>query len=378
MPDANTPPAAPLLNCGPLPNPFLPPRSIPITTRDQWPAGAKAWRDLILDMEYGGFPPNPDDVRVECLCEASIRHWERNPNIWSYRVTCHGGKHPLSFSVRVLFPSSPGPFPAIINGDACWWYVTDEVIQRVLDHQCALVLFNRTELAPDIPPNTSWKRQGGLFDVYPDQTFGALSAWAWGYRRCVDLLHTLPFIDRTKIAISGHSRGAKTALIAAAMDERITLVNDNASGTGGSGAFRYVGDGGETLGILDVFPSWFGTGLHAFRGREDSIPFDQHCLLAAIAPRPLLLTYALDDRWANPEGMVQCAWAAQEVYRFLGREDAIAFHLRPGIHEHSLEDWNVLLQFIDWQWRGKARPDGLNEHPYGHLAPVFDWIAPAA
>jgi hypothetical protein len=99
-------------------------------------------------------------------------------------------------------------------------------------------------------------------------------------------------------------------LVAGATDERIMLINDNASCAGGSAAFRYVGDGGETIDIINAFPSWFGTGLRPYLEREEDIPFDQHCLLASMAPRPLLLTYALDDRWSNPEGKVQCAWAA--------------------------------------------------------------------
>jgi hypothetical protein len=258
--------------------------------------------------------------------------------------------------------------------------MSDDIVRRVLDHGCALLLFNRTEMAEDLGyagvPNNK-KRSGGLYDVYPGRTFGALSAWAWGYHRCVDVLHTLPFIDPQRIAVTGHSRGAKTTLLAAATDSRITLVNDNASCAGGSAAFRYVGDGGETLSIIDVFPSWFGPGLKPYLSREGDLPFDQHCLLATIAPRPLLLTYALDDRWSNPEGMVQCAWAAGEAYRFLGCPENLAFHLRPGQHSHAPADWDVLLDFIDWKWSGKRPKAPYNIHPYEHLRPAFAWKAPA-
>jgi hypothetical protein len=167
-------------------------------------------------------------------------------------------------------------------------------------------------------------------------------------------------------------------LVAGATDSRITLVNDNASCAGGSAAFRYVGNGGETLSIINVFPSWFGSGLQSYLGREGDIPFDQHCLLATIAPRPLLLTYALDDRWSNPEGMVQCAWAAGEVYRFLGCPENLAFHLRPGKHSHALDDWNVLLDVIGWKWGGKQPEARYNIHPYAHLQPAFAWKAPEA
>jgi len=370
----------PIVNKGKWPNLFAMPNGDKVTTKEEWPARSNQWRDLVIDMEYGGLPPKPDAIKIETLSHSGVGRWPSKPNFWSYRIQCVGGEHSFSFCVKILFPKSPGPFPAIINGDGCWWYLSDEIAQRVLDSGCALVMFNRTEMAEDLGygnvPDKN-KRSGGLYDVYPGETFGALSAWAWGYHRCVDLLQELPFIRTDQIALTGHSRGGKTTLIAGATDERITLINDNASCAGGSSAFRYVGSGGETLDIINRFPSWFGTGLKPYLNREEDIPFDQHCLLASIAPRPLLLTYALDDRWSNPEGMVQSAWAAGEVYRFLGVPENFAFHLRQGKHSHASEDWDVLLDFIAWKWQGKHPQARYNTHPYAHLKPAFSWKAPS-
>ncbi len=260
-------------------------------------------------------------------------------------------------------------------------YFSDGLVSRVTESGCALVIFNRTEMAEDLGYQgvpDKHKRAGGLYEVYPGRDFGALSAWAWGYHRCVDLLHELPFIDKSLIAVTGHSRGGKTALAAGAADERISIVNDNASCAGGSPVFRYVGAGGEKLDIVKVFPSWFGKTMQLYPGKEEDLPFDQHCLLASIAPRPLLLTYGLDDRWSNPEGMVQSAQAAGEVYRFLGAPDNLAFHLRAGDHAHSPEDWDVLLDFISWKWRGETPKASYNMHPYKHLKPAFSWKSPGA
>jgi dienelactone hydrolase len=372
-------PEEPIVRKGDLPDPFALPDGGRLTTAAAWPERSRAWRDMIVEMEYGGLPPEPAGMEIEYLCHSQVSRWPHAPNLWSIRVHCHGGEKPLSCCVKILFPSTPGPFPAILNGDGCWWYISEDVARRVVDQGCALVMFNRTEWAEDLGyggvPDKN-KRSGGLYDVYPGRTFGALSAWAWGCHRCVDLLYELPFIDTRRIAVTGHSRGGKTALVAGATDSRITLVNDNASCAGGSAAFRYVGDGGETLNIVNVFPSWFGPGLRRFLGREEDLPFDQHCLLAAIAPRPLLLTYALDDRWSNPEGMVQCAWAAAEVYRFLDRAQDLAFHLRPDPHCHAPDDWDVLLDFISWKWHGNEPQAAFNRHPYGHLRPAFSWKAP--
>ncbi len=376
---ANRYPQSPAVDRGELPDPFRKADGGRLAARDEWPARAEAWRELIVELEYGGRPPRPEAVEAEPLCHSAVRRWPGAPRFWSWRVHCRGGRRPLSFLVQALFPDGAGPFPAIVDGDGCWWPVAEEVARRVVEGGCALVTFNRTELAEDlgyagVPDKT--KRSGGLYDAYPGMAFGALSAWAWGYRRVVDFLCTQAFVDPRRIAVTGHSRGGKTALLAGATDERIALVNDNGSCAGGSAAFRYVGAGGETLDIVNVFPSWFGPGLRAYLGREAGLPFDQHCLLAAVAPRPLLLTYALDDRWSNPEGMVQCAWAAREVYRFLGAEGRLAFHLRAGGHQHAPEDWDVLLDFIGVHWLGREPAAAYNRHPYAHLRPAFSWKAP--
>lgn len=378
--NGNTYPTEPLVNKGELPDLFRKPDGTRIEARSEWPALAETWRRMVVDMEYGGLPPEPGSVEVETLCHGSARVFPDGPGLHSYRVHCHGGEKPFSFCVKVLFPKkASAPVPAIINGDGCWWYISDAIARRVLEEECALVMFNRTEMAEDLGRGDvpdKHKRDGGIYDVYPGLTFGALSAWAWGYHRTVDLLERLDFIDRGKIAVTGHSRGGKTVLLAGATDERITLVNDNASCAAGAAVFRYIGDRGETLNILNSFPSWFGAGLRPYLGREEDIPFDQHCLLASIAPRLLLITYALDDRWSNPEGMVQGFRAAREAYRFLGAEEKIAFHLRAGHHKHDIEDWEALLDFIRVNWRGGKAKSSFNVHPYSHLAPAFSWKAP--
>ena len=388
-------PTTPRLVKGELQDLFVMPDGSRLARRKDWSRRAEAWRDLVLDIEYGGMPPAPERIEVEDLCHAGNPWWKDEPRLLSYRITCHGGDKPLAFCVKVIFPANrKGPFPAVIHGDGCWWNITDAVGQLVMENNCALVLFNRTEIVADLGYGEIWNRRdvaeamgygdspdktrrvGGLYELYPDHTFGAIAAWAWGFHRCVDLIESLPFIDASRIAVTGHSRGGKTALVAGVTDERIGIVNDAASCAGGSSAYRYVGHGGETLEIVDAYPTWFGPKIQDYLGREEDLPFDQHCLLAAIAPRPLLMTYALDDRWSNPEGMVQAFWAGREVYRFVGFPDRIAFNLRLGEHLHSLEDWRVLMDFANWHWHGLAPMHSYNEHPYTHLVPAFSWKAP--
>ena len=140
----------PIVNKGELPDPFAIPGGDSVTAREEWSACSRAWRDMILDMEYGGLPPKPSSLEIETLCHSDVRHWPGAPNLWSYCVHCHSGEQSLAFCVRILFSSTTGPFPAIINGDGCWWYISDDVAQRVVDSGCALVMFNRTEMAKDL------------------------------------------------------------------------------------------------------------------------------------------------------------------------------------------------------------------------------------
>lgn len=344
-----------------------------VRTPADWTQRRNELLSLLLDVEYGQMPPAPPSVRGEELGTQTVgtlggaRHSQ-------YRLVCETTPAFLLY-IDVLVPPGQGPFPVVINGDACWRYVTEEVAQAVLARGNILVQFNRTAIVPD---TARYGRTTGLYDIYPDGTFGALAAWAWGYHRCVDFLTTLDCVDASKIAITGHSRGGKAVLLAGATDERIAITAPNDSGCGGAGSFCWQGPSSEQLAdILKSFPFWFSPKLPAYIGKEQLLPFDQHALKAAVAPRALLSTEALGDLWANPAGTYQTYAAAREVYRFLGAEDKIGVWYRDGAHFHGLADWSVLLDFMDWQLRGAAPATRFNDNPFPGMPRAFSWTAPA-
>src|SRR5262249_47189431 len=124
-------------------------------------------------------------------------------------------------------------------------------------------------------------------------------------------------IDKARIAAVGHSRLGKTALLAAALDERIALAIPHQAGCGGTAPSR--GTVGEAVKqIQDHLPHWFDATFKEFNDRPDRLPFDQNCLAALVAPRPLLFSNAVEDTWANPAGQFEVLKATDPVYRFLG------------------------------------------------------------
>jgi pimeloyl-ACP methyl ester carboxylesterase len=250
-----------------------------------------------------------------------------------------------AFMLRLLVPPGPGPFPVLLSGDACWTYATDAVRCSVLARGYAWAEFNRVEIMSDMPavagaPQTCAALAG--------VETAAVAAWAWGFHRAIDALVQMPALNPQAIAVVGHSRGGKAALLAGALDERIALTCANNSGAGGAGSFHCLGQGAESLSdIVEAFPHWLSAGLQNFKGRTQALDFDQHFLKALVAPRYLLTTQAMDDLWANPEGTVATHQAASQVYEWLGAESRLVLAFRPGGHPQNAWDWQTLLAHMD-------------------------------
>jgi hypothetical protein len=229
---------------------------------------------------------------------------------------------------------------------------------------------------------------GGIFPRYykPGQTkpgpheWGAIAAWAWGLSRAVDYLVTDEAIDRERIAVLGWSRMGKAAIVAAAVDERIALAIPHQSGCGGAAPSRAT-VGESVLQINRGNPHWFANAFKRFDEQPERLPFDQNCLVALIAPRPVLLTNAALDTGANPGGQFQVLRLADPVYRLLGAggldaermppvstlvSGTLGFHIRPGSHSMGREDWAIFLKYADIRFRRLGAGATGNRIPVGH------------
>lgn len=305
-----------------------------------------------INMIYGAVAPAPSGLRCTLLHRAVVARWH-GATLDTLRVAW-GDATPDGFTMQLMRPNSQQACPVIVTGDACWAYLVDEVIVHGAAHGVALAWFNRTEVAADPPPEDAAAiaaavaaSDGAEISRVTHPPIAAIAAWAWALSRAVDALLLQPGIDSRRIAVAGHSRGGKAALLAGALDARIALTAANNAGTLGSASSFVMGDGAETVvELVQRFPHWVGPKLRKAVARGEPVTMDQHTLLQAIAPRALLITQASDDLWANPKGARHTVQRAREVYEQLGAADAFSAVWRIGGHAQTVDDWLAVVRAL--------------------------------
>lgn len=157
----------------------------------------------------------------------------------------------------------------------------------------------------------------------PDD-WGSLRAWGWGASRALDYFETDKAVDAKKVAIQGHSRYGKAAIVTMAYDPRFATGFISSSGEGGAKLHRR--NAGEI--VENVAGSgeyhWMAGNFIKYAGplTWDDLPVDAHQLIALCAPRPVFISSGeKGDGWVDARGMFMAGVGAGPVYKLLGKKD---------------------------------------------------------
>lgn len=379
-----------------------------VASRRQWEKRREEMKRILSYYAVGQMPPAPGNVKgrelkSEIVLDGTVR----------YRLVhlTFGPAERLGLDIGIFTPVRGGPFPAIIlqagtppggtvlprlpngpnqgKGQDVLLLVGPEAVasapaaaatptaqsmasQRgdVFRRGYALVVFNPNDCAEDTTlrnADGSWAfRNTRFFPAYPGYDWGILAGWAWGASRVADFLVTDPAIDRNKLIITGASRNGKSAMIAAAFDERL-MGAPVVTGGGGIGAYRFTGPRrSETLDIMQKkYPNWFSPNLHEFWGQRDKLPFDQHWFLALAAPRPFIALEGITDTISLPAAVEQSILGAQPAYALFDAKDHLGVNYSQHGHAFTAEDWTAMMDFFDKNLRGRKVDRTFDRFPTG-------------
>lgn len=379
--------------------------------KSEWPARRREILDIFAKEMYGAEPPKPEAVVVETvekgetLAGLGIRH--------QIRMWFKADKSGSAVEWLIIRPKhAKGPVPAfvILNYGGNQEFLEDEEIVMPTmmwpdgtEHPAdpasrGALRRTRTNTSPlpieiilargyavmtasfrNVSPDPNWLEIAeleaasvkGIFSLWgprdPKRTdlTGSLSAWAWTMSRAVDYIETDPALDAKRVIAYGCSRLAKTALLAAARDERFAVCIPNQ--TGGCGlplSKRWFGESPE-ISFLK-FRHWYCAAYGKYGDREATVrgmPFDQHLLVAAIAPRRIL-GQGYPGAKFDAKGEFLSLKAASPAWALFGLKglpdvdfpdyfdtsaigDYVGYVRRTGDHGISGYDWQWALDFAD-------------------------------
>lgn len=320
---------------------------------------------LLQKHEYGYIPQKPDSLKVKVVSTDDVFCAGKAPlTMLEFTVTV--GEHEFSFPVASVIPKAPGKHPAFVHINFRP-NVPDKYMlsEEIVDRGYATFSFCYTDVTSD-----DGDFENGLCAIFSKDRKtnpsapGKIALWAWAAMRVMDYIQTLDCIDLDSVAVVGHSRLGKTALVTGAFDSRFGYVISNCSGCSGAAVIR--GKTGENIAVITgVKGCWFCPEYANYSVHEDTLPLDQHFLLAASAPRHVMIGSAKEDTWADPESEFISAYLAGEVYEKIYGVTGLAhggtlptaktvldggnilYHIREGVHYFSREDWKAYMDYID-------------------------------
>ncbi|MHB0956010.1 MAG: alpha/beta hydrolase family protein [Pirellulaceae bacterium] len=333
--DVTTPPAsAPHEHLGKLAPLLVDEAGEVITTRERWERQRQiirhAWRRLLGPMPEPRPPVNLEVLSTQS-CGATTRQHVR-----------YEGEPGLFVEGYLLLPNGASrkerKWPALVAFHPTTSATIDEIagvsgpesahLGLKLAQRGFAVFCPRCFLWQDAPSFDEAVRRHR--ERHP-QSLG-MAKMLYDAMRAVDVLESLPQIDRTRIGAVGHSLGAKETLYLAAWDERVKVAVASEGGIG----FRFTN--------WDA-PWYLG---EALGGGDEDLPLNHHQLLALIAPRPfLILGGESGPGAADGDRTWPFVEAASPAWRLYGEPVRLGlFNHRQG-HAISPESWERVVEWFE-------------------------------
>lgn len=336
--------------------------------------------EILQHEEYGYLPENDFEISVanEKVIDSRFARGNVTFSKADFTLTNKNGSH--TFPLYSLTHNDGKKHPVIlcinIHSDVPGIYFP---IEEIAENEFDIYTYCYKEITSDDGDFTT----GIAKLVFPDgrkkdTDCGKIGLWAFANMRVLDYVLTKDGTDPKNVAILGHSRLGKTALFTGMADERFAFSFSNNSGCSGAAIAR-GGSGlpdsdgnfavekefrGETIEVITrVFPYWFCKNYLKYAKTAYAEDFDQHYLLASIAPRNVCVNTAELDYWADQKSEQLSCVAASPAWENLGLEGLeecdhfltggekllngnVGLFMAPTMHFLSRHAWNNYMEFM--------------------------------
>ncbi|MEO1029174.1 MAG: alpha/beta hydrolase [Pseudomonadota bacterium] len=371
----------------------------------EWELEADRLREVFADYMYGTWPTGLE-VSFGPTRIADSNYFGGRGILEETPITLGSGAGARTFHLAVAYPKSAegaGPMPMVISqnfsnncpvfqstsltrpdGNRCTeddvvfggfvgWavtsvfgeYIAKAPIEQYFDRGIAIANFYASEIVPD-NEDAAEQVMAGLQREPGITSNSAIAYWSYGFSAAIDLFEEDARVDKSRIAVWGHSRHGKSALVAGAWDKRISMIVSHQSGFGGA-ALNRSRKGERIDRVVDSYPHWFTPKLGDYVENPGEMPFDQHQLVALNAPRPVFLGNGRRDVWSDPNSTYRAALEADKIWELYGSEGLdqaglqdynpagdLAYQLRKGGHGVTPTDIDDFMRFYDAHWGTSA------------------------
>ncbi len=333
----------------------------------------KEIKDLWCRYYIGYFPKKiPDLLSAELVCQEK----ESDGSLRKRIKLMFDTPRKQSFEIEVWLPAAgQGKFPLLLTEPypkQIQW--AEEAVKRgyVACLYPGLDAYHENKNYPNY--QNVWK---DFKKEYPEASWSSsLAIQAWLAGRTLDYLLNPKYgynIDTTAVGIIGHSRYGKQAIYAGAFDERFKCIIARSSGSPTGCPYRFASRQCFMESVVDFPEAWALPSLKNYLGREDELPVGGNDLVAAIAPRYVMIHTAYNDGCDPTFGVERSYLNAKKAYAFLGQPGNIRLVYRKGNHNPITEEHVKLnLDFMDWAF-GRGKPDESKFQE--RLMHQFDWQA---
>jgi hypothetical protein len=333
-----------------------------VVSPEQWEARRQEIVELLARETYGFSPPAPEEVVSTVTGTQDAAGGKAVQSSVNLSFDTPNGE--FSFPLTLTLPKGKDNVPVFVY--LAFGNRAPGNLEEIIDNGFGIAQINYSKITEDEADTFA---PTGLLAQYYDENevrgaddWGKIAAWAWAASRAADYLETVEAVDKDRLAVVGWSRLGKTALWAGAQDERFFLTISNNSGAGGAAIARET-RGERIEDLINSFYFWFADNYQQYIRNEHGMPFDQHFLIAAAAPRLVYISSATNDLWADPLAEFASGRAATEAYELLGLDGLIAandppqggdvfhdgrigYHLREGDHDLTAYDWQQFVAFF--------------------------------